>query len=49
MPKLVKENQPIIVRNKNKTIVGTGRRIDQAERLKSIVISLVLPVLCRHL
>jgi hypothetical protein len=36
IPKDMKENQPTTVKIKNKTIVGTGFLIDQAEMLKDI-------------
>jgi len=37
MPKTGKDTKPTIVRIKNKTIVGTGCLIDQAEMLKDII------------
>jgi hypothetical protein len=36
MPSWVKDIQPITVKTKNRTSVGTGFLIDQAERLKDI-------------
>jgi len=36
IPKLRNEYQPITVRSKNKTIVGTGCLIDQAEIFQDI-------------
>jgi hypothetical protein len=36
MPKMGKHTNPIIVRTKNRTIVGTGVLIDQAEMLLDI-------------
>jgi len=36
IPSPVKESQPTTVKTKNRTIVGTGLRIDQAEMFEDI-------------
>src|SRR4028118_474860 len=36
IPSWVKDSQPTTVKTKNRTIVGTGLRIDQPERLKDM-------------
>src|SRR4028118_1353271 len=42
IPSSVKENQPTTVKTKNRTIVGTGFRIDQVEMLKDIYLLFVV-------